>query len=233
MRELEAPPQFDKEGLNVLDPSDRRGHKSRYITTLHREALLRLLPRPSTGQVALDVGCGWGRIGPLLRDMGWNVIGIDPDERQLAYARRHTTGVSFVVAGLPSLPIAEHGVHLLLLHNVARPLHLMGKYDDMRVGNYVAPGGHVVVVDNLWKGREDYPTHDQIVRSLEDQGLDLESWQAIRAGRWWGLPLITAGFVPESWHKWVADREIAYRTRFSRPRRWRYLNVLYVFVKPI
>ena len=37
---------------------------------------------------AVDVGCGSGKVAVLLRDAGWDVIGVEPDERMATYARR-------------------------------------------------------------------------------------------------------------------------------------------------
>jgi SAM-dependent methyltransferase len=38
---------------------------------------------------AVDVGCGTGRVARLLSDVGWDVVGVEPDPRMAAVARRH------------------------------------------------------------------------------------------------------------------------------------------------
>jgi SAM-dependent methyltransferase len=37
---------------------------------------------------AVDVGCGTGQVGQLLLEAGWHVVGVEPDERMAAVARR-------------------------------------------------------------------------------------------------------------------------------------------------
>jgi SAM-dependent methyltransferase len=41
------------------------------------------------GHRVLDVGCGTGKVGRLLAARGWEVLGVDPDERMAKVARRH------------------------------------------------------------------------------------------------------------------------------------------------
>jgi SAM-dependent methyltransferase len=53
------------------------------------------LSRNGTG-LAVDVGCGTGRVAALLADAGWAVLGVEPDERMADLARAH--GVHVVVA---------------------------------------------------------------------------------------------------------------------------------------
>ena len=40
------------------------------------------------GTVAVDVGCGTGDAMPLLRERGWDAIGIDGDDAMLSAARK-------------------------------------------------------------------------------------------------------------------------------------------------
>lgn len=49
-------------------------------------AISRLVPEPHTGR-ALDLGCGSGRSSRLLRDMGFNVTGIDKNPKLIEAAR--------------------------------------------------------------------------------------------------------------------------------------------------
>lgn len=55
--------------------------------------LVAWLSRDGMG-AAVDVGCGTGRVAVLLAAAGWNVIGIEPDQRMAAIARSHGVGVT-------------------------------------------------------------------------------------------------------------------------------------------
>jgi SAM-dependent methyltransferase len=55
-------------------------------------ALTRLLQKVSPGPRALDFGCGTGRSTRLLKNLGYQAIGIDISEEMLARARARDTG---------------------------------------------------------------------------------------------------------------------------------------------
>ena len=69
------------------------------------EPLLRSLT-PSTGARALDLGCGVGTYTPLLRDVGYEVIGVDFSVPSLVRARR-VPGVHYAGAEAYRLPFSE------------------------------------------------------------------------------------------------------------------------------
>ncbi len=118
---------YDIYGLNVLDPHDTLGHKTKYITLLHEMALERYLPAPGSHKVALDVGCGYGRLTHVLQRKGYIPVGIDPSYHLLAYARRVHPTILFVQARMPDLPVSSCG--LILLQNVLRPLRMLGNIE--------------------------------------------------------------------------------------------------------
>lgn len=43
---------------------------------------------------AIDVGCGTAQVARLLLDAGWEVMGVEPDERMAAVARRNCVPVA-------------------------------------------------------------------------------------------------------------------------------------------
>ena len=72
-------------------------------------ALLRRLLRPERGASLLDVGCGTGHFTRLFaRDVQGPVVGIDPNEASLAYARaRACDGECYAAARAEALPFAD------------------------------------------------------------------------------------------------------------------------------
>jgi SAM-dependent methyltransferase len=80
----------------------RRQERVRFAVV---EPLLRSLT-PYTGARALDLGCGVGTYTPVLRDVGFEVIGVDFSVPSLARARR-APGVHYAAAEAYRLPFPE------------------------------------------------------------------------------------------------------------------------------
>lgn len=72
-------------------------------------ALLQSLLRPEPGSSLLDIGCGTGHFTrAFARDVRGRVLGLDPNEEWLGYARTHAAAGKQYVAGLAeSLPFPD------------------------------------------------------------------------------------------------------------------------------
>lgn len=222
-------PQYDADGLNVLDPRDTLGFKSRYITLLQELALAEHL-QDGAGRVAVDLGCGYGRLSGALHGLGWRVIGIDPAEHLLSHARTHVPGVDFRQGALPTLPLGEGEVDLLLMQNLLRVLWRMDRLEWVRgIGRHLGAGGAVVVVDNIWPGRAGFLPEETLLALMREEGFELRGRHVLRAGRWWLLWLIRYGLVPEDWLGAIAARELALRARERAAPWFSYRNVLFRF----
>jgi ubiquinone/menaquinone biosynthesis C-methylase UbiE len=66
----------------VIDPSDTRGHKNRYINLLHH-MILEERVGDLTGKRVLDLGCGNGRFSKFLQGKGAIVYGVDSCQEML------------------------------------------------------------------------------------------------------------------------------------------------------
>jgi len=72
-------------------PASRLGLWLARLLPRQREALdvsFRWLPKPKPGQRVLDVGCGNGGFLLKAREVGWQVMGVDPDPEAVATARQ-------------------------------------------------------------------------------------------------------------------------------------------------
>jgi SAM-dependent methyltransferase len=226
-----SPPTHDVQGLHILDPNDVAGNKSRYITVLQEQALRRYLPRGG-GEVAVDVGCGFGRLTPVLSELGWDALGIDPSEDLLKYAREHYSGPEYRLGGLPELPVEPESISLMLVQNVLRPLKMMGQLGYAEgIGRYLGDGARVVLVDNIRAKHPDFLSEEAIRGLMQHEGLRLVERVPLRAGRWWLIYLIRYGLVPESWFGRIADWELRRMARMQGTPRWQYWNVLFIFEK--
>ena len=70
----------------------------------HERAALGRLLGPGTGR-CLDLGCGSGVAIPVLAELGWTVVGVDPSEEMLRRARTH--GAEVVRAFGDELPFED------------------------------------------------------------------------------------------------------------------------------
>lgn len=226
-------PSLDKFGLNLLDPHDRLGRKSLYITLLQRKAVARYLPAAGYGELAADIGCGYGRMSGSLAQLGWSTIGIDPDADLIRYARGHVSNVDFREGGLPDLPVALGALSLCLLQNVLRSLLKMDELKRFEgISRYLRPGGMLVVVDNIRLGHADFVQEDVLLKMAASEGLTLVRRVPLRAARWWPIYAIRYGCIPISWFERIADYELERCGRSDGCSRWQYYNVLYMFEKP-
>ncbi|MDS4032263.1 MAG: methyltransferase domain-containing protein [Candidatus Contendobacter sp.] len=224
-------PTHDIEGLHILDPKDRQGWKSKYITLLQERALRRHIPK-GQGKLAVDLGCGFGRLTPLLAECGWQAVGIDPSPELLVYANQHYPGPEYRVGGLPNLPIEPATISLLLVQNVLRALKMMNRLELVNgVGRYLAEGARVVLVENLRVGHPAYLPEALIIEMMQQEGLRLVQRVPLRAARWWMIYLIRYGLIPESLYERIAEWELDRMAKRKDSPSWQYWNVLFVFDK--
>lgn len=82
--------------------------RGRWISDVEYRLLAALL-RAEPDASLLDVGCGTGHFTRLFaRDCRGPVVGLDPDEAALAYARRHAAaGERYVAGGAEALPFSD------------------------------------------------------------------------------------------------------------------------------
>jgi SAM-dependent methyltransferase len=74
----------------------------------HRQHFLSLVPNSAPGELTIDVGCGEGRVGRDLRDLGHRVLGIDFSTIMCQAAATYPDNPCRVIAGdAVKLPLAD------------------------------------------------------------------------------------------------------------------------------
>ena len=221
--------RFDRFGVHVLDPSDTFGFKTSYITYLHEAALNSLGPKGPG--LALDIGCGSGRISHALRALDWEVVGVEPSIHLLTQSDIRQTGSHFVCGGLPLLPVPYHSVQLACVWSVLRSLKLMDKLHlaETLVRYVDKENGTLLVLENIQPGNSDFIEEEQLVKFFSERGMSLVSRHTIRRGRWIGMPFIRYGLVPDRLLRALARLELRYRVWSSSVSRRTYTNVLFTF----
>ncbi|WP_211225828.1 class I SAM-dependent methyltransferase [Nocardioides alkalitolerans] len=111
---------------------------------VHGEAALvaELLAPPAS---VLDAGCGTGRVGARLHELGYDVVGCDVDAAMVAVARDEVPDVEWHVADLAGLALGRRFDLVLLAGNVL-PLLEPGTLTAAArsLADHVAPGGALV-----------------------------------------------------------------------------------------
>lgn len=92
-------------------------------------ALLDLLPAP--GRRTLDVACGEGRLGRLLRSLGHRVVGIDSSPTMVRLAAAHDSSEPALVADAAMLPFRDESFSLavayMCLHDIDEMAQAIGE----------------------------------------------------------------------------------------------------------
>lgn len=154
-----------------------------------RRALVRRLVAPLPVGRALDVGCGGGGNTGVLRDLGWDVTGLEysPVAARLATSR----GLSIVRGDARRLPVADDCLDLVMSTDMWEHID-----DDAAVARETARvlrrGGRALVAVpcsmKLWSGHDVALGHerryerDELVAVIESAGLqvtDVMSWNVL------------------------------------------------------
>jgi SAM-dependent methyltransferase len=101
-------------------------------------ALRSTLPGPSG--VTVDLGCGEGRVGRLLDQLGYHVIGVDRSPSMLRAAVSASPHARVVRADTGALPFADSSVELVV---ACMSLHDVDDFDATinEIGRVLCPGG--------------------------------------------------------------------------------------------
>jgi SAM-dependent methyltransferase len=191
----------------------------------HRDAFLELVPPPQG--LALDIGCGEGRLTRDLTERGHHVIGVDVSPTMLAAARARSPELEFVEADAAQLPFDDGAADLAVAF-----MSLMD-IDDMpgavrEVARALEPGGRFVlaVVHPINSGHQverEHPerplvmTEDYFDRRRYQDEIERDGLTMTFGSRHWTLEdyfeaLAGAGFLVES----VRERGYPDHPRWSR-----------------
>lgn len=222
-------PKYDDNGRHIVDPNDRHGYKTNYITQIQIEGLSRVLEK-TTG-AAVDIGCGYGRLTCHLHKLGFDkVIGVDPSARIIDTARKLYPGIDFRVGGLPNIPLHENEVDTFFILSVLRVLKMNNILSlAENFVDHLPVDGRLIVMDNLRLGDSDYLDEATILKLFLRDNVILEKRMAIRGARWPWLVLIKYGLVPGFFYKFIIKFELMLMRVFYKPHAWQYINVVWVF----
>lgn len=230
MNKSEELPKFDDKGVNLSDPHDKLGFKTKYISLVQEKALRKYIPKNSGS--ALDIGCGYGRMSSIIASLGFEVTGVEPSERVLNFAKKIFPEHQWFTGELPDLPVEKKAFDLVCLLSVARVLHLMDILDVTKtIPNYVKPGGKILIIDNIKEGDKRYIPESWFFNAFQDSGFYLSNKIPIRASRWPLIYMIRYGIVPECWFNAIAEWELNRMQKKKKAPKLSYHNYLFIYEK--
>ena len=133
------------------------------------------------GSTVLDVGCGVGSNLPLLKSMGFKVIGIDSEIYSLFFTKK-TSGVPLLNADLLTLPIKSNSVGLIIATDILEHLEkdVMGIKEIYRV---LGRMGKVIITvpafQALWGTQDIVGMHKrryskkELIQKIEQEGFTI------------------------------------------------------------
>ena len=171
----------------VLDPRDAAGHRNALIDRIHRGALGRAIAETGAGRfaVAVDLGCGIGRLTPLLLEHADAVVGLDPDEGMLARAREAHGSPRTTFAPPDAVPPLAPPVLVVSVYVLAQLPEAMVEEELADLRARAGDGAHLVLIERIAHRPERAP-------------VDIPA----RTPRWYGALLRRAGWEP------VASRRV-------------------------
>ena len=103
------------------------------------DSVLRRVPK---GSRVLDLGCGTGHFSEYIRKQGYEVVGLDPSTKMLAFARENFPDIEFIEGYSNSLPFPDAHFDCIVSIEVLRYLNeaeVIRSYEEIR--RTLRPGG--------------------------------------------------------------------------------------------
>lgn len=134
------------------------------------------------GARILDAGCGPGRVGAILGELGHEVVGVDVDPVLIAAADEDHPGPTWLVGDLAELDLAARGIAegfdvVLAAGNVMTFLAPSTRRDVLAgMGAHLRDGGRVVVGFGAGRGYEFDEFGADVAAVALNIELELETW---------------------------------------------------------
>ena len=118
------------------------------LLTTKTEMMRDAIERHNIGKQGLDVGCGQGTYVARMRELGFEVYGIDASEGQVRFAARHVGGKGIVIEGSAlQIPAPDQSYDFVYTINV---LHHLASVDEQQrafreITRVLRPGGALFI----------------------------------------------------------------------------------------
>jgi SAM-dependent methyltransferase len=194
-----------------IDPADRKGHKNYYIDLLQKMALEEVLELKGD-EIALDFGCGSGRISYWIAPRVKRVVGLDitPEMIELAERYRTAENVEFKVYDGVHFPSLPYSFDLILSVGVLQIMKgELLKSVLSNLARYLKKEGRLYLIEQVSDNpKVERPKVEEYLQAFKKSRLGCVKNYPIRDGRWWMLYLIRYGMIPKRWFRRIAFWEL-------------------------
>lgn len=134
------------------------------------------------GARILDAGCGPGRVGGYLHEMGHEVVGVDVDPVLIAAAEEDHPGPTWLVNDLAELDLPSRGIAdgfdvIVSAGNVMAFLAASTRQEVLvRLGRHLKPDGRLVVGFGLSRDYSREEFHTNMATAGLTMDLELSTW---------------------------------------------------------
>lgn len=195
-----------------IDPADRKGFKNDYIDLLQKIALEEVLELMGD-EVALDFGCGSGRLSYWIAPKVKKLVGLEitPEMIELAETHRAGQNVEFKDYDGVHFPAFPYPFDLILSVGVLQTLRgKLLKSTLSSLTQYLRKGGRIYLIEQVSDNpRLERPKAEEYLQAFEASKLECLQHYPIRKGRWWLLYLIRYGIVPRRFFPMIAKQEMS------------------------
>jgi ubiquinone/menaquinone biosynthesis C-methylase UbiE len=132
--------------------------------------MVRTLPANGKGQQALDVGCGTGHQMAMLRDLGYEVAGVDGSPSMLDHARRNNPASELREGDVEALPFPDASFDQVLCIEVLRYLP-DPRRSIQEMARVLRPGGRCLATATPLLNLNGYAIVNWLAASLRIRGL--------------------------------------------------------------
>lgn len=192
---------------SVIDPNDHRGEKNFYLAGLRNQLVLRQLTHLPESDIVLDLGCGTGGLTQALASSGHAVLGLDISFGLLQRTkdRRYDMPVAFACYDGASLPILDESVDALTTYVVLTHIIPDEDLSTLLKECYRAlkPDAVMVCIEQCRRkekidreGWKHFRTRNQWVSAFQKAGFTVQTFEAVRFGRFPLTLLIRSGMIP-------------------------------------
>lgn len=98
--------------------ADARSIPELMTRNYYEERIIRRLLAGTQAASSLEIGCGFGRLSPVIAEFGKEHLSVDINADALATAKAHFPGISFKLASATDLPAASGTVDLIVTWTV-------------------------------------------------------------------------------------------------------------------
>lgn len=134
---------FAEDGYDLH--ADYYDEKLKFLDSFEKDELKRML-KNIKGEKVLDIGCGTGRLVPLLRDLGCEITGVDVSGKMLEKFSQKYPQLKAVKGDIESLPCKDEEFDVVICAFVIVHLYELEKAFE-EVYRVLKPGGTVIITN--------------------------------------------------------------------------------------